>query len=258
MDQFPSIVTKKKSESRLVSSEGFPQIGSVHYFDLLEKLHKDIQPKTYFEIGTESGASLSLANCTSYAVDPKFKLKADVTGAKDAVYLFQGTSDDFFASDLATKMKPKLDFAFLDGMHLFEYLLRDFINCEKLMAKNGQIAMHDCVPFNFLAAERVWNKRKTKSWTGDVWKVVAILKEFRTDLTIDVYDVKPSGLVVIGNLDPKNTTLEDNYGAIEKKWLDVSLEEYGLDRLNDMLNVQPFQIDFNPPDMVDAMSKKKR
>ena len=215
-------------------------MGPDHYFTLLDRMHRELEPKTYFEIGTESGASLHLAKCTSYAVDPAFRLAADVTGNKPELYLFQGTSDDFFASDMLRRMDPSFDLAFLDGMHLFEFLLRDFMNSEKRMAAGGCIAMHDCVPMSMAAAERDWNKAVTRQWVGDVWKVVSILRKYRPDLNIEVVNAAPSGLVVVRNLDPTNRILDAEYNQIVRDWSELTLADYGLPRLLDDLDIQPF------------------
>jgi hypothetical protein len=51
-------------------------------------------------------------------------------------------------------------------------------------------------------------------WTGDVWKVVDILREYRPDLRILPVDVQPTGSIVISNLDPASTLLSERYFEI--------------------------------------------
>ncbi|HEY5300648.1 MAG TPA: hypothetical protein VIJ55_08235 [Acetobacteraceae bacterium] len=98
----------------------------------LKELHDQLRPDTYFEIGTATGDTLALADCTSIAVDPAFRVARDVVGKKPACCLFQLTSDEFFARhDLGGLLGKPVSMAFLDGMHHFEFLLRDFINTEK-------------------------------------------------------------------------------------------------------------------------------
>lgn len=70
-------------------------MGSAHYLEWMGKLHTVRNPALYFEIGTESGASLSLAQCASIAVDPKFKIEAGVIGKHPELHLFQQKSDSF-------------------------------------------------------------------------------------------------------------------------------------------------------------------
>lgn len=237
---------KLRGEVKVPTEAGFPAMGQKHYLLYLAELHKRMRPRAYFEIGTESGASLSFATCTSIAVDPHFQLQADVSRNKPELHQFQGPSDDFFAKGMLDRLGYELDFAFLDGMHLFEFLLRDFMNTERHMSPDGLVVMHDCVPFNRIMAERHWDRAKTVSWTGDVWKVVAILREYRPDLTVEVIDTPPTGLVCIKGMDPKNSVLTDAYDEIIAKWTDVSIDDYGVDALTKMLDVQPVEL-FAPP-----------
>ncbi|MGB3148085.1 MAG: glycosyltransferase, partial [Paracoccaceae bacterium] len=144
-----------------------------------------------------------------------------------------------FASRLLDRLGLKIDLAFLDGMHLFEYLLRDFINTERHMAPDGLVTLHDCVPFNRVMAERDWDRAKTRSWTGDVWKLVPILRAYRPDLTVEVLDLAPTGLVTVRNLDPENTSLADQYDEIVSKYLNVTLADFGLEKLCETVRLQP-------------------
>lgn len=232
------IRSKLRSEVGIPSEAGFPIMGPQHYLTYLETLHRQLKPKVYLEIGTESGASLSLATCTSVAVDPAFRLQMDVSRNKPQLHQFQGMSDDFFASGLLGRLGLTLDLAFLDGMHLFEFLLRDFINTERHMSPDGVVALHDCVPFNRVVAKRSWDKAETTSWTGDVWKVVAILREYRPDLDVSVLDLAPTGLVEIRNLDPANDVLPRAYGEIVERYLPVTLDSYGLAAFSRMMAVK--------------------
>ena len=68
-------------------------------------------------------------------------------------------------------------------------------------------------------------------WTGDVWKVIPILKEFRKDIQIHCFDAGPTGLVCCTNLNASDRTLVECAGEIWKEWRDVELSAYGLDRL---------------------------
>lgn len=221
---------------------GLPQMGPVHYLPWMRDLHAELAPRAYFEIGTESGASLSFANCLSIAVDPQFRLEADMSRNKPELHLFQGTSDDFFASNLLGRLGVEIDLAFLDGMHLFEFLLRDFIGVERHMNAGGVVLMHDCAPATRLMAEREWDKTKTASWTGDVWKTVAILREHRPDLEVTVLDLAPTGIVQIRNLDPGNAVLSERYDDIVARWMGETIDSFGAGRfcrLIDLRHVAP-------------------
>jgi hypothetical protein len=192
------------------------------YQDCMHDLHKAIVPKTYFEIGTLAGDTLRLASCRSIAVDPAFRLSKPSVGGKPTLHMFQMESDSFFeAHDPISILGGPIDLAFLDGMHLFEFLLRDFIHTERACHSGSTVVLHDCVPTDPFMATRDVDDHKTRSksrhplwWTGDVWKVVVILQHYRPDLTVTIFDAPPTGLVVITGLDPTNRTLSKRYDSI--------------------------------------------
>ena len=103
-----------------------------NYLQVLARIHTTLQPRTYLEIGVETGETLALASCPSVAVDPQFAF-VDLSCvkkvlAKPRIMFFQTTSDNFFARFRPDVLLGQaLEFAFLDGMHRCEYLLRDFI-----------------------------------------------------------------------------------------------------------------------------------
>ena len=138
-----------------------------NYRTVLERLHSALHPSTYLEIGTHAGASLSLARCSSIAIDPKFALETNVFGGKRRCHLFQMASDEFFAEyDPICLFGRPIQFAFLDGMHWSEFLLRDFINTEKFSSNNSVIAIHDCIPLDIYSARRNVNDTKHRDALG--------------------------------------------------------------------------------------------
>lgn len=215
----------------------FPKCAGLGYLKFLKRVHATLDPKWYLEIGTSRGDSLALSKARSIAIDPKFRLKHDVFTGKDELRMFQMPSDTYFQDNGEHRNHPKIDLAFLDGMHLFEFLLRDFMGTEKVARKNGTIILHDCVPMSYAAADRNWDRKVTKQWTGDVWKVVPILREYRPDLTVRVIDCPPSGMCVITGLDPKSTVLTDHYDEILAKYSDMDIDDFGLDKLHETLDL---------------------
>jgi len=200
-------------------------------------MHRHLQPNWYLEVGTNTGSSLRKATGNAIAVDPAFKISANVIGTKNQVHFYQMTSDAFYEGKYAKVHCNSIDFASLDGLHLFESLLRDFIGTEKLSTTDGVIGMHDCIPMTYIAAKRNWDMKATKAWTGDVWKLIPILKKYRPDLTIDVLDCPPSGLTIVSNLDPDNDILERHYDEIITDFTELSLRDYGEEKLFAELNI---------------------
>lgn len=200
-----------------------PVIDGLRYFRMLSRLHARLKPEWYLEIGTFTGKSLALAQGNYVAVDPEFRIEHPiVNGRGREMFLVQKTSDDFFASDFLRRNRIAFNLAFLDGLHLFEALLRDFINAEKVMAPGGVILLHDCCPTTRRMAER---DRPKGLWTGDVWKTLLILLRHRPDLKIEVATAAPTGLVVISNLDPKNKALEKAYDKAVAEFMPMSLDD---------------------------------
>ncbi|WP_299786874.1 glycosyltransferase [uncultured Marivita sp.] len=213
-----------------MAQDGCVCANGLNYLAFFDRLHQTVKPDWYLEIGTQTGASLAFSTAKSIAVDPVFRLRQDVVGQKPALYSFQETSDAFFEAGRLKQLGAKIDLAFLDGMHLFEYLLRDFIGTEKHASKDGLILLHDCLPWNVAMTARQRGQAETSSWTGDVWKLVPILQKYRPDLTLEIVDAAPTGLVIVTGLNPASRVLEKNYDAILEEFLDINLGDYGVER----------------------------
>jgi Methyltransferase domain len=175
--------------------------------ELLQGLHAKTRPRTYLEIGINTGRSMVLSRTRSIGVDPSFKIDRPI---HCDVQLVRATSDDFFAREepLAHFDGLPVDLAFIDGMHLSDFALRDFINIEPFMAETGVVVIDDVLPRNGLEAAR---DRKTGPWTGDVYKVVETLRRRRLDLVVLLVNTAPTGTAVIVGVDPASTVLRDCY-----------------------------------------------
>jgi len=199
------------------------------YRDVLRRMHELVRPRSYLEIGVETGATLAFAHAAARAigVDPDAsKLRRELVPANARV--FHETSDAFFARQSCEQALGghKLDLAFIDGMHLFEYALRDFMNVEAWSEPNGVVVLHDCLPVSALSASR---ERRTNFWVGDVWKVVSILREYRPELRVKLVATAPSGLCVVRGLDPASRVLWQQLDAIVERYRELPYPANGLD-----------------------------
>lgn len=199
--------------------------------DFLRELHRLLDPRTYLEIGVNDGKSLTLSRCPSIGIDPAFKVTAQL---RCDVQLVRATSDDFFARPdpirhLRSSRNPlrnlrrgrplfghylggtTLDLAFIDGMHLSEFALRDFMNVERFSRWSSVIVFDDMLPRNVAEAARV---QIPGDWAGDVFKVIPVLRESRPDLEICLVDTEPTGVAVVFGADPRSTVLADAYDRI--------------------------------------------
>ena len=180
--------------------------------EFLEGLHEKTRPRTYLEIGIRTGTSLALSRTRSIAVDPSFKIDKPI---HCDIQVVKATSDSFFAGDapLAHFDGVPVDLAFIDGMHLSEFALRDFINIEPWMADSGVVVFDDVLPRNALEAAR---DRKTESWTGDVYKVLEILRRRRPDLVVLLVNTAPTGTALVVGVDQASTIVKDAFPEEEQ------------------------------------------
>ncbi len=208
----------------------FKRATGLHYHRFLKRLHENLLFDWYMEIGCRRGDSFAPVRGKTVAVDPFFQAEINIIGTKPALHVFQQTSDDFFASGFLAKNRIRPAVSFLDGMHLFEYLLRDFINTEAQSLADGVIMMHDCVPFDLPMTTRDLNNLPRGSWTGDVWKLVPILQTYRPDLRLTMMDCRPTGILCVSNLAPKSKVLTGNYEKIVHDFEEVTLDQFGIER----------------------------
>ena len=177
---------------------------------VLQQLHRALAPRTYFEIGVRWGDSLALSRARSIGVDPAFKIRCEL---HCDLRTFAETSDDFFArADAFDHFDGSpIDLAFIDGMHLSEFALRDFINVERRCARGSVVLIDDVLPRNNLEAYRL---RRSKSWAGDVYKLHGVLRRLRPDLVLVPLNTKPTGTLVVANLDPESSVLQDAFDGL--------------------------------------------
>lgn len=190
-----------------------PVTSSESYHSYLSSLHSQYAGGVYCEIGVYNGGSLSLAKSAKLAigVDPAPNIKSDEYKSVP-FHIAQTTSDDFFSTRAKKILNGNsIDLCFIDGLHIFEFALRDFIGAERFMNPNGIIIVHDILPRSDIEAARV---RLTRAWTGDVWRLVYVLKHYRPDLDIKILSLQPTGLAIISNLNPSDTSLVENYTEV--------------------------------------------
>ena len=173
----------------------------------LAELHELLEPRTYLEIGVQHGWSLNLAHAAEVAigVDPHPLIQA--TGNQ---IIYQMTSDEVFAGAGAPVLPP-IDLAFIDGMHLYEYALRDFMNVLRYVHKDSVIVFDDVLPRNQLEAARV---QCPGDWTGDVWKIHRTIPVYRPDLKFRLVDTQPTGLLVVTGFDKNTNTIATSLNRV--------------------------------------------
>ncbi|MDM8546309.1 class I SAM-dependent methyltransferase [Candidatus Venteria ishoeyi] len=186
--------------------------GDMDKYELLGIIHNIIKPRFYFEIGVQTGKSLSLAKCEAIGIDPMPHIKETLD---NQAIVITASSDNFFKHNAQTLLSKSPDLVFIDGMHLFEFALRDFMNVEYYSASGTVVVIDDIYPGHATQAERC---RVTRNWTGDIWKFYAILSEYRSDLFVLTLDANPTGLLLITGLDSNNRVLSEHYDEIVERY----------------------------------------
>lgn len=195
----------------------------MNYLRALALFHLGLTPETYVEIGCRKGISLAQARCPSIAIDPDFEITAAL-GAPTR--LFRETSDRFFADrSLRELLGGPVDFAFIDGMHQAEFVLRDLLNLEAAAQRNSVIVIDDVLPEQI---EWTTRERQTQAWTGDVYKIVPFLRKHRPDLQVEVFDIKMKGLAVVTKFDPGNRSVQARLGRHEAR---LAGDQYACDSI---------------------------
>jgi hypothetical protein len=189
---------------------------------LMKVLHRDLNPRTYLEVGVDRGGSLALASCPAIGIDP---VPAVTQRLPATTQLVHSTSDAFFAnphplerlfprgdtSVSALNRVPQLlsrrpegaprrsdgeivaELSLIDGMHHADFALRDFINIERHSAPWSVIVFDDMLPVDHKQAQRT---RTTIGWTGDVFRLEKILQTYRPDLVTVRIDTASGALMV--------------------------------------------------------------
>lgn len=183
------------------------------YYQRLSEVHEFLGPKTYLEIGVFQGDSICLARAPTLAfgVDPSPTLKKTCT---TETRIYPWTSDAFFEENRKETLIPhRVDFGFIDGLHDFMQVVRDFWHMERVCGLHSVIAFHDTLP---LDARSSTKSRDTGFWTGDVWKIIPFLMSERGDLRVVTIKAPPSGLTLVSGLCPSNPlTLDQAMGSAE-------------------------------------------
>lgn len=204
-----------------------------NYLQAIQDFHAELKPKRYIEIGVCRGGSFRLVSPDTFAIgiDPQPQL--DQSQLPEQHLVMTATSDDYFASHLADEhfQAAPFDLAFIDGMHWFEYALRDFINLERYSHPDSVVLIHDVYPINEITARR---ERVADFWSGDVWKVILCLQAYRPDLSISILPCPPTGLGVIRGLNAENQVLADQLPEIIKQFMGLRLDAHTYDQIKQL------------------------
>jgi tetratricopeptide (TPR) repeat protein len=204
------------------------------YYTWLGRFYNFLSPETVIEIGVAEGRSLALVQPPTIAigVDPN---PITIHPLIAETHIFPETSNAFFerCGPVSILKGRPLGVAFIDGLHLYEQALKDFINLETYCGPRSVILLHDTVPLDEATQSRACD---TQFHTGDVWKTVLCLKHYRPELDVFTIATPWTGLTVITGVDPKSKVLADNYDEAVARFIETPFSSI-TDHPNDALNI---------------------
>jgi cephalosporin hydroxylase/tetratricopeptide (TPR) repeat protein len=178
------------------------------YYEWLERFYSELKPAVVMEIGVYDGVSLSKIKAPTLAIGIDPNPRTTVTLSAET-HIFPETSDAFFDRGGADALLAgrSVGVGFIDGLHTFDQVLRDFANLERCCDPGSVLLMHDTAPLDD-ATQRI--PPTTQFHTGDVWKIVPALKALRPDLDVFTIATPWTGLTVVsgfgkGRCDPSWT-----------------------------------------------------
>ncbi len=204
-------------------NESIRRLPGPAYYQVLRWIHRILEPANYLEIGVHKGISLEqvVGATPAIGIDPVPSIEHDL---RSTITIYELTSDDFFAQhDPTDLLAGPVELAFIDGLHLFEQVLRDFVNLERHCAADGVIILHDCLPLDEATAAR---ERTTDFYCGDVWKATLALRRRRPDLDMIVIPTAPTGLCLVRGLNNGNRRLEEELPEIEAEYVNLGFDHY--------------------------------
>lgn len=194
------------------------------YYSVLRWIHQALKPTTYIEIGIRQGESLRCAaqETICIGIDPVPDVRYSLPAS---TYIFPGTSDEFFASQNVPAILGASTFslAFIDGLHLFEQVLRDFINLERYASPESIVMIHDCLPLDAVTSSRT---RSSHFYSGDIWKLALCLQTCRRDLQLRTIRTGPTGLCLVTGLDREFNVLATNWERLIAEYVPLEFRDY--------------------------------
>ena len=203
-------------------AEAWRRLPGPSYLEVLQLIHETRRPTNYLEIGVRHGMSMgtALPETPCIGVDPRPALEREFPNTK--VYAL--TSDEFFARyDASELLGGPIEAAFIDGLHLFEQVLTDFMHVERHSGAETVVMLHDCLPLDEETSSR---EQKGEFYSGDVWKATLALRRVRPDLEMVIVPTAPTGLCIVRGLNRSDEVLAADLPRIIDEYRDLDFVYY--------------------------------
>lgn len=152
-----------------------------NHSDLVTEIVKQLNCKTYLELGVYDGVTLSKVHKIVERV-----ISVDIKDLrKEKVGEFHlMTTDDFFKI-----FNETVDIIFIDADHNFESVKKDFINSLNILNKFGIIILHDTDPIDM--------KYLDFGYCGDSYKMDNWIREEYSELDVMTLPITEAGLTIV-------------------------------------------------------------
>jgi hypothetical protein len=197
------------------------QLPGEHYLQWLERIYEFLTPTSVLEIGVSKGLSLATVRPPAIAigVDP---VPSAVLPLQANSHIFPETSDAFFAAGRLDGLLSgtPVGAAFIDGLHLYEQSLKDFVNVERYCGPRSAVIFHDTIPLDEPTQSRATD---TQFHTGDVWKTIVCLRHYRPELDIFTIATPWTGLTVVSGFGDgdRATAFAERYDEAVARFVDA-------------------------------------
>jgi hypothetical protein len=175
--------------------------------------------KSYLEIGTAGCTTFNAIKCErKVGVDP-----LNISACRGGNKLVALPSDAFFFCNIET-----FDVVFIDGLHLYEQVIKDIVNSWKFLNLNGFIICHDMKPLENTCGRKP--KTPASAWNGDVYKAWIWFKDAGEDTPSFVLD-DDWGLGIIHKIEDLKINVPEDFKPYDKytwEWLNTNWGDYGL------------------------------
>lgn len=161
-------------------------MGKIHYKNFILMICSMCNVKSYLELGVANGETLSLIN-----KHVQFVLGIDIADQRiDKSTRFAEMSTDRFFEHLEKHgYNPSYDCIFIDALHEYEQLKRDFENSLSYLSPYGIIILDDTDPVD--------QRHTSPEICGDAYKIIDYIRTVHPDLDIVTLPVWEKGMSIV-------------------------------------------------------------
>ena len=191
-------------------------------YELINFLINRFNLSNYLEIGYQNGICFgNVIAKNKKAVDPR-PLRTEPS-------VILNTSDEFFSQN-----KEKFDIIFIDGLHTYEQVKRDFDNSVLFLNDGGVIVLHDMNPSS---EDRAKSFNDGGEWNGDCFKIAIDFYNGEYDFEYHTLDIDQGCMFIFPSKKTKKVYRNINrdylsFDPIRKEILNLITN----DELQDLLN----------------------